>query len=109
MRRIVLIAGSVVLIAIIVFASWATQSHRATAPSGNDPMREIVRSAMTNSMALMKKEFTGGVGVMLRTGPGPTETMIQGVGVGSPGEQAGLRVGDIIVRVNDWPTAGRPL
>ena len=64
---------------------------------------------MTNSMELVRKEITGGVGVMLTTGPGVGQVMIQGVGVGSPGEQAGLRVGDVIVEVDGWPTTGKPL
>jgi carboxyl-terminal processing protease len=47
-----------------------------------------------------KNRVTGGVGVMLRVEPGTGLPMVQGVGVGSPAEAAGLHVGDVIMEVN---------
>jgi membrane-associated protease RseP (regulator of RpoE activity) len=108
MHRTFLIAGCAVVIAAIVFVFWRVQPRPATS-SGLAPAGGTFRSVMTNSVGLVKKEITGGVGVMLREEPGSGQTVIQGVGVGSPGEQAGLRVGDVIAWVDGWPTAGRPL
>jgi len=107
MRRTVVIAGCIALIAATLFVVWIAQPRPAMS-SGSGLFRETLRSAMTNSVELVKKEITGGVGIMVMNQPGG-ELVIRGVGVGSPGEQAGLNVGDIIIRVNDWPTAGHTL
>src|SRR5262245_4084204 len=106
MKRTLAIVAGLAVLALVVVVFWASQGPSASTGLSRP---SLLKSAMTNSMELVRKEFTGGVGVMLREETGAGLVKIQGVGVGSPGEQAGLRVNDIITSVDGWPTAGKPL
>ena len=94
--------------AVVVFAFWASSSlwQRRADPS---KFRDTLHSALTNPVEFAKSQVTGGVGVLLRADSATGFPIVQGIGVGSPAERAGLRVGDVIIQVNGLATKGQPM
>lgn len=106
MRRALRIVLVLALLAVILFAVWEARAlhHQRSRQSA----LAVVRSALTNPVEFAKSRVTGGIGLILRTDVPTGLPIVQGVGVGSPAEAAGLRPGDLILRVDGVPTTNRP-
>ena len=99
MNRTARVVAAVLVAAAVLLAVWMAEcAAQKRAPSSS--FGHAVQSALTNPVEFAKNRVTGGVGVMLRVEPGTGLPMIQGIGVGSPAEAAGLHVGDVIMKVN---------
>jgi C-terminal processing protease CtpA/Prc len=68
-----------------------------------------VESAITNPVAFAKSRFTGGIGAIMLADPNTGRTVIHQVIAGSPAEAAGLRDGDVVLKVNGVSTTGQKL
>ena len=115
LRAFILIAivGAVVLLAWraktaspVVFASG---NAIASGPAAGSNALTPVGLAAANSLAAIKREFTGGVGLQLMMDVSAGLPKVAGVIRGSPAESAGLRAGDLILNVDEQATAGQPL
>jgi C-terminal processing protease CtpA/Prc len=99
MNRTARLSVAVLILAIVLLTVWMVRRlARERAPSSS--FGHAVQSALTNPVEFAKNRVTGGVGLLLVVEPGTGRPMVQGVGVGSPAEAAGLHVGDVIMEVN---------
>ncbi len=87
---------------------WNSRHHQQGRPASPAFVAPL-QSVLTNAVQSAKNHITGGVGVILRMDPASGLPIVQGVGVGSPAEAAGLHVGDLITQLNGMATAGQPL
>ena len=108
MNRAARLSLAVVIVAVVVLTVWMAQriAQKRTLSSS---LGHTVQSALTNPVEFAKNRFTGGVGLMLRLEQGSGLPVVQGVGVGSPAEAAGLHVGDVILEVNGQATTSHSL
>ena len=106
MNRAVKVFGIFAFIAIMVFALRAARPRPGRGADWAS-IKTTLDSAITNPIAFGKTHFTGGIGIMVGTDPAAGLPLIAGVAGGSPAEKAGLRVGDIIIKVNDVATSGQ--
>jgi membrane-associated protease RseP (regulator of RpoE activity) len=90
----------------VVFASG---NAIASGPAAGSNAQTAVGLAAANSLAAIKRVFTGGVGLQLTVDGSAGLPRVVGVLRGSPAESAGLRAGDVILNVDDRATAGQPL
>jgi C-terminal processing protease CtpA/Prc len=108
MNRTVRLSLAVFILAAVLLTVWMAQRlTRGRTPSSS--FGHAVQSALTNPVEFAKSRVTGGVGVILRVEPGTRMPVVQGVGVGSPAEAAGLHVGDVILEVNGLTTTNQSL
>jgi membrane-associated protease RseP (regulator of RpoE activity) len=101
-------------IATVVFLVWRQMvfvrgSAKTNGPLGGSNLRQSVQLAIANSEAAVKRRFTGGVGALLRMDNGTAFPAVAEVLHGSPAEIAGLRAGDLIIKVGNRATSGQPL
>jgi C-terminal processing protease CtpA/Prc len=108
MNRTVRLSLVVLVVAAVISTLWMAQRiARKRAPSSS--LGHALQSALTNPVEFAKNRVTGGVGLMLRAGPATGPPVVQGLGVGSPAEAAGLHVGDVILEVNGQSTTTQSL
>jgi len=105
-RKNQVIAAIAVVVAILMGLGLA---YLARQRSGASKLQDTLHSALTNPVEFAKSRLTGGVGLILRADSATGSPIVQGVGVGSPAETAGLRIGDLIIRIDGSPTQGKPL
>lgn len=103
-RFIFTIAFLFITITILIFR---TPSHMPR-PGMQPRLQETIKSAVAEPTEFIKSHVTGGVGVMLMMGQAG-QVEINGVLPGSPAAEAGLRRGDVVMSINQIPTAGQPL
>ena len=108
MRRVFLFLIIACVVAGLALWFWNSRSHHQGQPASS-PFAGPLQAVLTNAVQSTKNHITGGVGVILRMDSASGLPIIQGVGVGSPAEAAGLRVGDLITQLNGSATAGQPL
>jgi C-terminal processing protease CtpA/Prc len=108
MKRLPLAFGILVIIGATLVALWTLRA-RPSVRSNHDSLKETVESVITNPVAFAKSHFTGGIGVMVMADPTTGVPMIHQVIAGSPAEAAGLRDGDVILKVDGLPTDGQKL
>ena len=108
MNRTVRLAIVALGAAVILLAVWITQrlAHQRT-PSSS--FGRAFQTALTNPVEFAKRSVTGDTGLLLRLEPGTGRILVQGVGVGSPAEAAGLRAGDLLVDINDQSVTNQSL
>jgi membrane-associated protease RseP (regulator of RpoE activity) len=102
------VIGIFAFTAVVVFALWAARA-RSARQADRAFIKDTIHSAITNPLEFAKTHFTGGIGAILAPNPVSGVPVINGVGVGSPAEKAGLHKGDIIIKVNGETTSGRTL
>lgn len=68
----------------------------------------VIREAATNPVVFAKEHFTGSIGIALSVTTNRLPIVMMLV-LGSTAEQAGLKEGDIILKVNDSPTEGKSM
>jgi C-terminal processing protease CtpA/Prc len=106
MRRAIVILVACAMCAA-VFLAWRAVSSRGSKSSGS--LSQALKTAATNPVEFAKNRFTGGIGVALSTNQGCSFPVINAVAAGSPADRAGLRMGDLIAKVNGLTTSNRPL
>ena len=107
-RRLVISVLLAVLVVAAAVTFWRTAARRSAsvAPSST-PV--AVSHAFSNSVEFVKNRITGGVGVALTIDPNNSLPVVGAVAVGSPAEEAGLRIGDVVTTVGSLVTTGAPL
>jgi C-terminal processing protease CtpA/Prc len=90
----------------VVFASG---NAVASGPAAGSNAQTPVELAAANSLAAIKRVFTGGVGLQLMMDVSSGLPKVVAVLRGSPAESAGLRAGDLILNVDEQATAGQSL
>ena len=70
---------------------------------------QTLKTAATNPVEFAKNRFTGGIGVVVGTNLGSSFPIIRAVAASSPADNAGLDVGDLIIKVDGLSTSNRPL
>ena len=108
MKLALLPFGIVGVIGIALVALWTFRTPSARR-SNRDSLKETVESAVTNPVAFAKSHFTGGIGAIMLADPNTGVPVIHQVIAGSPAEAAGLRDGDVILKVNGVATSGQKL
>lgn len=103
---VVLLAWRAKTAAHVVFASG---NASASGPVAGSNAQTPVALAAANSLAAIKRVFTGGVGLQLTMDGSAGLPKVAGVLRGSPAESAGLRAGDLILKVDEQATAGQTL
>ena len=119
MNRWLRVFSLIAIVAAVAFLVWRakTASHGVfasgnaspSAPAAGSSAQTPVELAVANSLATIKREVTGGVGLMLMMDHPAGPPKVAGVLPGSPAESAGLRAGDLILNVGERATAGQPL
>lgn len=104
-RERIVVIGAIVILALLALA-WVGTSRWRT---GQSPLPQQLRSAVTKTETFVKDHVTGGVGAVLAVDVTTGLPRIVSVVAGSPAESAGLLPGDSILRVNDTSTAGQSL
>lgn len=105
-RAIRLLAGTALIAAIILFALWISGALSRNRPAPSN-LSNDVQSAITNPVQFVKRRITGGVGVLLRMDSATGLPIVNEVLPGSAAQQAGLRAGDVIVKVDGVATSGK--
>jgi membrane-associated protease RseP (regulator of RpoE activity) len=67
---------------------------------------QSVHSFLRHPLDFAKSRITGGIGVILNVDPATGLPILQAIGTGSPAERAGLKPGDVIVKIDNKSTAG---
>jgi S1-C subfamily serine protease len=102
-NRAVRLSIAALIAAAVLLAIWMAQRLvRESTPSSKFGLS--VQSAVSDPVEFARNRVTGGVGVILRIDSPTGLPIVQGVGVGSPAEAAGLHVGDVILEVNGRAT-----
>lgn len=107
-KRVVLAIGILAVIAAGLVTLWTLHAFSAGGPN-HVSFKDAVQSAITNPVSFAKSRFTGGIGALLLADPTTGAPVIHEVIPGSPAQVAGLRDGDVILKVGDVPTTGKPL
>jgi len=108
MNRNIRILVATSIVAVLALGFWLLHRYQQGSTSGAG-VGNIVESALTNPVEFAKNHVTGGVGVILRMDSASGLPIVQGVGVGSPAQAAGLQVGDIVTDLNGLATTGQNL
>jgi C-terminal processing protease CtpA/Prc len=96
------------LLVMGVFVIWRVAEYSAKR-SGRKSPDHTLYSAATNPLAFARSRLTGGVGAILTVDPATGVPLVVSVIPGSPAEKAGLRAGDLVIKVNGVATRGRTL
>lgn len=105
-KQMTLLAKAFVATAIVgalALAAWKTKSRAGLAPSSSLSARSQV--AVSNSIHIVRNRVTGGIGVAVAMDSRGLP-VVGAVAVGSPADQGGLYVGDVITKVGGVPTTG---
>jgi membrane-associated protease RseP (regulator of RpoE activity) len=100
-----LVAIILVTSLVLLVAGWFVNAP-ATVREGAFAPRLTLQSILTHPLDFAKSHVTGGVGGLLGVDPRTGMPMVQGVGMGSPAEKAGLKSGDVIACVDGQSLAG---
>src|SRR2546429_3641810 len=100
MKRPFRVAGTVVLIGLLLFALWAVRTRSAI--RSDQSLKDTIQSEI-------KARFTGGIGAVLQLDPATGVPLIRKVMAGSPAEKAGLLEGDRILQIEGIATSGQTL
>jgi S1-C subfamily serine protease len=107
MRRATRLLAIAALLAALLFVLWTSGGFSPNG-SASANLSGSIRTAATNPVQFVKRKISGGVGVLLRTGP-LGQIIVDATVPGSPAQKAGLRGGDVILQVDDAAVAGKPL
>lgn len=88
------------------FLVWRSASSRS---ESSGLLGRTFKTAVTNPVEFAKERFTGGIGVGVGNNPAFSFPVINAVAASSPADTAGLRVGDLIIKVDGISTSNRPL
>jgi S1-C subfamily serine protease len=100
-----LTVGWVIAVGLLATFLWAWKRSTGNPVATNNLFHEFT----TDPIRFATNRFTGGIGVALGMDPGSGLPYVIGVITGTPAEQAGLKKGDIILKINDKSTQGRSL
>jgi membrane-associated protease RseP (regulator of RpoE activity) len=119
MNRRLRFLGLIAILAALLFLVWrektaspvvsASGNAMAGAPAAGSNGQISVGVAVANSLAPIKRQFNGGVGLQLKMDVSTGLPEVAGVVRGSPAETAGLRAGDLLLKVGDQATTGQSL
>jgi membrane-associated protease RseP (regulator of RpoE activity) len=104
--RLAIVVAIALIIAIVL---WLTMGSAQRGGSGTASFPNSLHSAVSSSVDFVKNRVTGGVGAALTADNTTGLPKIMSVLPGSPAESSGLRAGDVITAVDNWPTTGQPL
>jgi len=104
MNRRFLAIAALAFTTVVVLALWRIVSSRLSDPT---PMTPPLQSVLTNAVEFGKNRLTGGIGAMVGVDNSTGCPMILAVALDSPAENAGLRRGDLIIKIDGVPTMGR--
>ena len=105
-RRVYVIVISMVVILVLLVLVGIETLRWHTVQS---PLSQELKSAVTKTETFVKDHVTGGVGAVLAVDVTTGLPRVVSVLPGSPAAAAGLLPDDIILRINDSPTAGQTL
>jgi C-terminal processing protease CtpA/Prc len=108
MKRALVAFGILGVIGVTLVALWTLRTP-SPVRSKHDSLKKTVEAAITNPVAFAKSRFTGGIGAILLADPKTGVPVIHQVIAGSPAQAAGLRDGDIILKVDGVATSGQKL
>jgi C-terminal processing protease CtpA/Prc len=108
MKRALLAFGILGVIGAGLAALWTLRTP-SPVRSKQDSLKETVESVVTNPVAFAKSRFTGGIGAILLVDPKTGVPVIHQVIAGSPAAAAGLRDGDVVLKVDGVVTSGQKL
>jgi membrane-associated protease RseP (regulator of RpoE activity) len=108
MKRALLFLGILGISVAALLGLWRLGTPSAGRPN-HSSLKPTVESAVTNPVAFAKSHFTGGIGALLLADPKSGVPVIHQVISGSPAEAAGLRDGDVVLKVNGISTSGQNL
>ena len=105
MRKITLtlLVLAIVLVLLYRFSNTGPNS------GGSSPSQSNRQQLLAGPEKFVKDHFTGGIGAVLMDNTNTHLPQIVSMLPGSPAEKAGLRAGDYILLVNDWPATNQPL
>ena len=114
--RVFIIIAVVVAVVLLVWRAktaapvvFASGNASASGPAAGSNAQTQVALAAANSLAAIKRVFTGGVGLQLMMDVSSGLPKVLAVLRGSPAESAGLLAGDLILKVDGQATAGQTL
>jgi membrane-associated protease RseP (regulator of RpoE activity) len=89
-------------------AAGAAHTNSAASPGAGKPQNSI-EAAITNPVQFAKSHISGGIGAILTPDTATGSPRVAEVMAGSPSALAGLREGDIILKIDGVSTKGRAL
>lgn len=108
MKRLLLVVGLLGVIGAAPVAFWTIRAF-STGGAEQGTLKQTMESVVTNPVAFAKARFTGGVGALMFADSKTGLLVINQVIAGSPAEAAGLRQGDVVLKVNGLTTSGQKL
>ena len=99
----------IVCAGMTLLALWASRSC-AGGRQGSTTFKNSMQALATNPTEFVRSRITGGVGALLSRDTNSADLpVIREIIVGSPGDKAGLRMGDVITQINGATTTGQNL
>jgi hypothetical protein len=106
MRR----AIAILIVGVICGAAILTWRAASSRPLQTlESLGQALETAATNPVEFAKNQITGGIGVALATNRGDSFPVIKAVNANSPADRAGLREGDLLIKVDGLSASNRPL
>src|SRR5438874_624820 len=106
MRKWLPAAVMVLFAAAFGIVSIVLQQTRSRKPS---QAGEVIKQFVANPLEFTTNNFKGGIGVAFGMDASSGLPSVHGVIPGTPAEAAGLRKGDVLLRINNTPTQGQSL
>jgi S1-C subfamily serine protease len=100
-------AAILLLFAAIFWVAFALLQRNH--PSQKSHISDTIQQVVAHPVAFATNNFKGGIGIAFGVDAVSNLPIVHGVIPGSPAEAAGLRKGDVIVKINDVPTKGKAL
>ena len=110
MRPAIVILFACVICGVSVLTWRAARSrHSQALESFGQALETAAKTVATNPVEFAKNRITGGIGVALGTNRGSSFPVIKAVNANSPADRAGLREGDLLIKVDGLSASNRPL